>query len=143
MRYRAVVIPVLGVILLLGGYLVYGNLNNNLVYYLTPTEAVAKQADFGQDRRFRLGGLVEKGSVQRTADWVRFVVADDKTKVQVSHTGAPAQLFRAGVGVIVEGTWRGSTFESDTMIVRHDENYERPSPGPSPTSSSSPVGGDG
>lgn len=140
MRYRFVVLPVLGVIVLLGGFLVYGNLNSNLVYYLTPTEAVAKKSDFGEDRRFRLGGLVKRGSVQRTSEGVRFVVTDGESRVPVVHTGTPAQLFRAGIGIVVEGNWRESTFESDTMIVKHDENYKKPGASPS---SPPGYGGDG
>ena len=126
MRYRTIVIPVLGALLVLGGYLVFGNLNRNLVYYLEPTEAVAQKADFGDGERFRLGGLVDDGSVVRTAEGVRFTVVDSGGAVSVVHAGAPPQLFAAGIGVVVEGSWRDSTFYSDTMIVKHDENYRAP-----------------
>lgn len=125
MSYRAVVLPVVGVIVVLGGFLV-SNLNDNLVYYLTPAEAVADKADYDDGERFRLGGLVEQGSVERTDDGVRFELVDGGTSIRVVHTGAPAQLFQSGIGVIVEGAWRGDTFYSDTMIVKHDENYASP-----------------
>lgn len=125
MSYRAVVLPVVGAIVVLGGFLV-SNLNDNLVYYLTPAEAVADKANYDDGERFRLGGLVEQGSVVRTDDAVRFVLVDAGTSIQVNHTGAPAQLFQSGIGVIVEGTWQGDTFNSDTMIVKHDENYAPP-----------------
>lgn len=125
MSYRAVVLPVVGAIVVLGGFLV-SNLNDNLVYYLTPAEAVADKADYDDGERFRLGGLVEQGSVERTDDGVRFVLVDGGTSILVDHTGAPAQLFQSGIGVIVEGTWRDDTFYSDTMIVKHDENYAPP-----------------
>lgn len=131
MRYRAVVIPVAGVLLVVVGFLVFGNLNDNLTYYLTPAEAVSKKADFHDGKRFRLGGLVENGSVERTGTEVRFQLANDLTAdsvtVPVVFSGAPSQLFAAGIGVIVEGTWRGDTFYSNTMIVKHDENYRPPS----------------
>jgi cytochrome c-type biogenesis protein CcmE len=125
MSYRALVLPVVGAIVVLGGFLV-SNLNDNLVYYLTPAEAVADQADYDDGERFRLGGLVEQGSVERTDDGVRFVLVDGRTRIRVVHTGAPAQLFQSGIGVIAEGSWRDDTFYSDTMIVKHDENYARP-----------------
>lgn len=125
MSYRAVVLPVVGAIVVLGGFLV-SNLNDNLVYYLTPAEAVADKADYDNGERFRLGGFVEQGSVERTDDGVRFVLVDGGTNIRVDHTGAPAQLFQSGIGVIVEGTWRSDTFYSDTMIVKHDENYAPP-----------------
>lgn len=137
MRVRAFAVPGVGLAAVLTGLLTFGNLNDNLVYYLTPGEASAqragggdgaKGADRADGRRFRLGGLVEEGSVQRTADGVRFTVVDtDGTSpVQVVHTGAPNQLFQAGIGVVVEGTWRGTVFASDTMIVKHNEEYRPP-----------------
>ncbi len=126
MRYRALAIPLVGVILALGGFLTYGNLNNNLVYYLTPTEAVSQKSSFTDGQRFRLGGLVEKGSVVRTKHGARFQVEDAEARVPVIFTGAPSQLFGGGIGVVVEGTWRGSTFVSDTMMVKHDSQYKPP-----------------
>lgn len=128
MRYRAIVLPVVGAIVVVGGFL-FSNLNDNLVYYLTPAEAVAKKSEFQDGERFRLGGLVEKGSVVRTADGVRFVVTDGDSRVAVVYSGAPSQLFQGGIGVIVEGGWRDDVFYSDTMIVKHDENYAPPSSG--------------
>lgn len=126
MRYRSLVIPVVGVLLALGGFLLFGNLNKNLVYYLTPKEAVAEKASFVNGQRFRLGGLVEKGSVVRTKTGARFAVGDGRTEVPVVFSGAPSQLFGGGIGVVVEGSWRGATFVSDTMMVKHDSEYKPP-----------------
>lgn len=137
MKYGALVVPVVGVLAVLTGFLVYGNLNNNLVYYLTPAEAVVKKSDFPDGERFRLGGLVKEGSVQRGRGEVRFTVTGGGARVRVVNQGAPAQLFRAGVGVVVEGAWRGDTFYSDTMIVKHDSEYRPPS---SPTDKPSLAG---
>ncbi|MDV6011855.1 cytochrome c maturation protein CcmE [Haloechinothrix sp. LS1_15] len=127
-RYRLLGFSGVGVVAVLVGALVFGNLNENLVYYLTPEEAVDKRAEFGEDRRFQLGGLVADGSVTRTDDGVDFVVTywddPDGPEVTVRHTGSPQQLFQPGVGVVVEGSWRGDEFVSDTMKVRHDEEYE-------------------
>lgn len=127
MRYRALVIPVAGLILALGGFMVYGNLNDNLVYYLTPKEAVAKHSSFTDGQRFRLGGLVEQGSVVRTKTGASFAVEDGGARVPVVFSGAPSQLFGGGIGVVVEGAWRGDTFVSDTMMVKHDSEYKPPS----------------
>lgn len=132
MRYRLFAVPVVGVVLVLLGVLFFGDINGNLVYYLTPDEAVARHADFPDGTRFRLGGLVEDGSVARTGDGVDFTVvsADSRSAtVRVVYRGAPSQLFQAGIGVIVEGSWQGRDFVSDTMIVKHDENYQPPGPG--------------
>lgn len=127
MKYRALVIPVGGVILVLSGFLVFGNLNQNLVYYYTPAEAVAKKATLQTDERFRLGGLVAEGSVVQTESVTRFtLLSTDGASVAVVYEGVPAQLFAAGIGAIVEGTWRGDSFYADTMMVKHDSNYRAP-----------------
>ncbi|MGH3845834.1 MAG: cytochrome c maturation protein CcmE [Pseudonocardiaceae bacterium] len=128
--YRLLVVAGLGVAAVLLGLLFFGNLNRNLVYYLTPAEAVAQRADFGAGQRLQIGGFVVPGSVVRTAEGLRFTVAagtaPGAATVAVRHTGAPAQLFRAGIGVVLEGSWRGDLFVSDTMLVKHDANYRPP-----------------
>jgi cytochrome c-type biogenesis protein CcmE len=126
MSYRLLVLPLLGVIAVLGGFIAYGNLNNNLVYYLTPAEAIAKRDEFSAGERFRLGGFVQENSVSRTGSGVAFTVESDGAEVAVLHAGMPSQLFGAGIGVVVEGSWGLSAFESDTLIVKHDENYRPP-----------------
>jgi cytochrome c-type biogenesis protein CcmE len=109
----AVLIGVVIVILLV-------TLQSNLVYFNTPTELT--QQDAGDDR-LRLGGQVVEGTVTETAGGVEFVVTDGRETVAVVHTGAPQQLFAEGIGVVVEGTWDGARFSSDSMIVSHDEQY--------------------
>lgn len=128
MRVRVFVVPGIGLAAVLAGTLTFGNLNENLVYYLTPGEASVERAAASDGERFRLGGLVEEGSIVPTADGVQFTVVGDSdgSAVQVAHTGAPNQLFQEGIGVVVEGQWRQDTFVSDTMIVKHDEEYRAP-----------------
>lgn len=126
MRYRAIVIPVVGLIAVLTGFLLFGNLNQNLVYYLTPAEATDQRDGDDPGQRFRLGGLVEEGSVIRTSGEVRFTLADGAAAVPVVYAGIPEQLFAPGIGAIVEGAWRGDAFYADTMIIKHDENYQAP-----------------
>jgi cytochrome c-type biogenesis protein CcmE len=127
-RYRLLAMAALGVVAVLVGLLLFGNLNRNLVYYLTPAEALAQRVDYPDGRRFQLGGLVTEGSVAPTPDGVRFLVSSGpgSASVPVHHRGAPAQLFGAGLGVVLEGSWRGPEFTSDTMKVKHDENYRPP-----------------
>ena len=126
MRYRWFVLPAAGIAAVLLGVLVFGNLNSNLVYYLTPTEALARRADFADGQRLRLGGLVEPGSLRRVTGGVRFTVTDGRRSILVTHQGTPAQLFQEGAGVVVEGSWSGDVFRSDSMLVKHDENYRPP-----------------
>lgn len=135
-RYRLLALAVLGVSLLLLGVLFVGNINGNLVYFLTPDEALEQRAEFTDGRRLQIGGLVAEGSVESDAGRLRFVVVSgteaDAAAVPVTYAGSPAQLFRAGIGVVLEGSWNGDTFAADTMIVKHDEEYRAPDADPAP-----------
>lgn len=117
-RYLKFVIPAGVIIVVLGVLLV--NLSSALVYYNTPAEVEAREGD---DSRLRLAGRVVSGSVVEEALTVAFAVEDCDTSVSVVHTGTPPQLFQEGIGVVVEGTWDGELFSSDTMLVKHDEQY--------------------
>jgi len=120
-RYRAFLIPAAGLLAVLIGFLVF-NLRDNLVYYREPAEVV-DDASIEATERFRLGGQVVPGSVADGAGAVSFAITDGKQTIGVIHSGAPQQLFREGIGVVVEGTWDGDTFRSDSMIIKHDEQY--------------------
>ena len=96
------------------------NLSSSLVFFNTPTELIDEEPG---DDRLRLGGQVVPGSVSDSAAGVTFDVTDGRTAVAVVHTGAAQQLFQEGIGVVVEGTWDGEAFHSDTMLVKHDETY--------------------
>ena len=126
MRHRRIVLPALALLAVVIGVLVFGGLGGDLVYYLTPSEAVEERADRPAGERFRLGGLVEEGGIEETADGVRFAVGDGAASITVVHTGAPPQMFRAGIGVVVEGAWEGDLFRSDLLLIRHDEQYRAP-----------------
>lgn len=126
MRVRYLAVPLAGAAAVLAGVLVFGDLSGSLVYYLTPTEAVEQRTEFEGDRRFRLAGAVAAGSVQEDGDAVEFAMTDGTTRVDVAHTGVPPQLFQEGIDVVVEGAWDGAVFRSDTMLIKHDENYYPP-----------------
>jgi cytochrome c-type biogenesis protein CcmE len=117
-RYWRFVIPAGLLVAVLVVLLV--NLSSSLVYFVTPTDLIEAEVE---DDRSRLGGQVEAGSVVVGVETVSFRVTDGRQAVDVIHTGAPQQLFQEGIGVVVEGRWDGSTFHSDTMLVRHDEQY--------------------
>ncbi|WKZ83055.1 MAG: cytochrome c maturation protein CcmE [Acidimicrobiia bacterium] len=119
-RYRLFIVATAGLAVVLIGFLV-ANLGENLVYYRTPSE-VADATEPGPDR-FRLGGQVVPGSIVENGATILFEVGDGKEIVAVEHSGAPQQLFREGIGVVVEGTWDGTVFRSDSMIIKHDEQY--------------------
>ena len=117
-------------VLLVGafGYLMYGGVEENLVYFLTPGELVAK-GEKAIDRPVRLGGQVVPGSVQWDANALdlRFRVTDGSREVLVHSSGAPPQMFRAGIGVVVEGKYgRSGVFESHSLMVKHSNEYRAP-----------------
>jgi cytochrome c-type biogenesis protein CcmE len=106
-------------------------LSGNLVYYVTPTELLAQHPAAGE--RLRLGGQVVPGSVRSLEDGVDFVITDGTTRMTVLHEGAPPELFRVGIGVVLEGTYGADgAFHSDTMLVKHGEEYRPPAPGHTP-----------
>jgi len=117
-RYARFVIPAVAIIGILGFLMV--NLSSSLVYYNTPAELQAREAG---EATLRLAGRVVPGSVVEQDTTVAFTVADCDTTISVVHTGVPPQLFQDGIMVVVEGTWDGTRFASDTMQVKHDEQY--------------------
>ena len=125
-RYRWFVLPAIGAIVVIIGWLVVQSLGENLVYYLSPNEAVEQRVEFPVGERFRLGGQVQEGTLVATDLGVEFTVSDGAHEIDIVHTGAPPELFREGVGAIVEGAWDGEVFRSDELIVKHDEQYQAP-----------------
>ena len=99
-------------------------LRSNLVFFLSPSQVVSE--DGPRSAAFRLGGLVERGSVQRGLDGlsVRFVVTDLAQRVPVSYRGLLPDLFREGKGVVVAGRLQADgSFLATEVLAKHDENY--------------------
>jgi cytochrome c-type biogenesis protein CcmE len=101
-------------------------LRDQASYFLTPADIAAGKAQPG--RAFRLGGMVEPGSVQRGRDGltIRFRVSDGKAVTPVVYRGIVPDLFREGSGVVAEGRMNGATFAADTILAKHDERYMPP-----------------
>ena len=107
--------------------LVLTTFQKNLVFFFTPSQVEAHQAPVG--KTFRIGGLVEKGSLHRDADGlgVRFTVTDTAKSINVSYRGVLPDLFKEGKGVVTEGRLdAGGTFHADQVLAKHDENYMPP-----------------
>ena len=101
--------------------LVLSAFRDSLVFFYGPSEAIAKE--LGPDRRFRLGGLVEPGTVGKDGVTVTFMITDGAASVPVRFTGILPDLFREGQGVVAEGRLVGGTFEARNVLAKHDENY--------------------
>jgi cytochrome c-type biogenesis protein CcmE len=105
--------------------LVLTALNDNLVFFYSPTQVAEKNVP--PARHFRLGGLVEQGSVQKDGQVVRFTVTDTNKTLKVSYRGILPDLFREGQGVIAEGSiGPDGVFTAREILAKHDENYMPP-----------------
>lgn len=131
-KRRLVLMSALGVLAVAVAMLSYGGIEKNLVYYLSPEELLAKkEAAYGAT--VRLGGVVQKGSVQwnnKTMD-LTFAVGMSEAgepKVLITTRGAPPQMFQEGIGAVVEGTFDGQMFHGDRVMVKHSNEYRPPSP---------------
>jgi cytochrome c-type biogenesis protein CcmE len=116
------------------GYLLLGGIGENIVYFLTPQELLAREGK-GVDVPVRLGGQVAPGSVQWNAKDIdlRFKLTDGTKDVVVHARSAPPAMFRDGQGVVVEGRYgRDSVFRADNLMVKHNEEYRAPKAGEAP-----------
>ncbi len=104
--------------------LILSSFRENLVFFYTPTEALAKS--LAPDAKIRIGGLVEDGTVVKTGDAVTFRITDLKNEIAVSYRGALPDLFREGQGVVAEGSLRDGRFEAVEILAKHDERYMPP-----------------
>ncbi|MGM9485536.1 cytochrome c maturation protein CcmE [Roseateles sp. NT4] len=111
-------------LLALAGGLVLKAFRQNLVFFVTPSEIARGEAPAGT--RFRLGGLVQAGSVQRDGSELRFTVTDGAQAINVSYRGQLPDLFREGKGVVAQGKLAGLNFIADEVLAKHDENYMPP-----------------
>jgi cytochrome c-type biogenesis protein CcmE len=135
-RGRRRIAIALAIVIVLGafGFLLWGGLDRNVVFFLTPQELLARGTS-AYDVPVRLGGQVSPGSVQWDAERLdlRFIVTDGQQTVTVHSRGAPPQMFRDGMGVVVEGRYRrDGVFESTNLMVKHSNEYRKPEPGKHP-----------
>ena len=105
--------------------LVLNAFNSNLVFFYTPAQIAAKEAP--QGRTFRVGGLVQAGSVQREGVTVNFIVTDTLQAVPVRYEGVLPDLFKEGKGVVAQGQLGADgVFAAREVLAKHDENYMPP-----------------
>ncbi|MGV8948564.1 MAG: cytochrome c maturation protein CcmE [Candidatus Paracaedibacter sp.] len=111
------------IVLFLGGatLIVLTTLNDHLLFFMTPTDVLAKQPK----TPIRLGGLVVEGSLRRHDEnlLITFQVTDDKNTISVSYQGILPDLFKEGQGVVAEGVWKDEIFQATHLLAKHDEKY--------------------
>jgi cytochrome c-type biogenesis protein CcmE len=107
--------------------LVLNAFQSNLVFFFSPSQIAANEAP--RDRAFRIGGLVEEGSIRRDGQslTVQFVVTDMAQRVPVTYTGLLPDLFKEGKGVVAQGKLgTDGVFRAEQVLAKHDENYMPP-----------------
>ena len=126
---RLTLIAVAAVAVIAAVLLAMWGLKDRAAYFYTPVDIVAGKAATG--KAMRLGGMVEKASVQKDADGVtvRFVVTDGDARTPVVFRGILPDLFREESGVVAEGRLQSGTFIADTILAKHDERYMPPQMG--------------
>jgi len=130
MKKKGILVGLFALVLVFG-WLLFGGLEKNVVFFLTPQELLAKGTE-GVGRPVRLGGQVKPGSMKWDAKALdlRFIVTDGMKEIPVQSTGAPPQMFRDGMGVIVEGrVGHGGVFQATNLMVKHSNEYRAPKPG--------------
>ncbi len=111
----------------LGG-LVYSGVKESVVYFYTPSELMQKRQAL-EGRALRIGGMVQPGSVHWDPQTLllTFTLTDGQGTVAVRHAGTAPDLFRAGAGAVVEGTWSpAGYFQATTIMAKHSEEYKPP-----------------
>ncbi len=119
------------VILAAVGYLIWGGVQEAIVYFYTPSELQA-QGDNALGKRLRMGGMVETGSLTKDPETLtmKFRITDGTASVPVRFKGIPPDLFTEGKGAVVEGTWSPEgVFQSDLIMAKHSEEYHPPAEG--------------
>jgi cytochrome c-type biogenesis protein CcmE len=114
----------------IAAYLVASAFRNNLVFFFSPTQVVAKEAPI--NRTFRIGGLVQDGTLKRDPDGltVRFTVTDTAESIPVVYRGILPDLFKEGRGCVAQGKLSSDgVFQADQVLAKHDENYMPPEAG--------------
>jgi cytochrome c-type biogenesis protein CcmE len=121
-------VAVAGVIV--AGFFMVRSLNDDLVYYLTTSEAVVDRPAFPDGERFKVSGLVVPGTIAELGGGVsEFSITDGAETIDIRLTRTPPPLFDDDVPVLLSGSWDGPMFVADEALIRHDEGYEAPTEG--------------
>ena len=124
-KLRFIFIVLILITLILTAFLVLKSLEENVVYFQSPSEI--KKLSEVDKKKIRVGGMVKKDSVFVTANEIKFIITDFKSELNVSYTGAVPNLFEEEKGVVAEGFLKDRNFFSATKILaKHDENYMPP-----------------
>ena len=124
-KLRFLFVSTILLILILTVFLVLKSLEENVVYFQSPSEI--KSLTEVTNNKIRVGGMVKKNSISMNSNEVNFIITDFKNEINVTYSGAVPNLFEEGKGVVAEGVLKDRNFFSATKILaKHDENYMPP-----------------
>ncbi|WP_440920159.1 cytochrome c maturation protein CcmE [Candidatus Pelagibacter sp.] len=124
-KLRFLFVSIILLILILTVFLVLKSLEENVVYFQSPSEI--KSLTELTNNKIRVGGMVKKNSISMNSNEVNFIITDFKNEINVTYSGAVPNLFEEGKGVVAEGVLNDRNFFSATKILaKHDENYMPP-----------------
>ena len=124
-KLRFLFVSTILLILILTVFLVLKSLEENVVYFQSPSEI--KSLNELTNNKIRVGGMVKKNSISMNSNEVNFIITDFKNEINVTYSGAVPNLFEEGKGVVAEGVLKDRNFFSATKILaKHDENYMPP-----------------
>ena len=111
--------------IILSIYLILKSLEENVVYFLSPTEI--KELSEINSKKIRVGGMVKKNSIKVNSNEINFVITDFKNHISVNYTGSVPNLFTEGKGVVAEGYLKDRNYlNASKILAKHDENYMPP-----------------
>jgi cytochrome c-type biogenesis protein CcmE len=125
-KKRAILLTLLLLLSAVTIFLIFKSLEENIVYFFTPSEIYNKQ-NISFNKTIRVGGLVKENSISKGQNSVKFIITDFKNEIIVSYSGLMPNLFSEGKGVIAEGELKDKKyFIAEKILAKHDENYMPP-----------------
>jgi cytochrome c-type biogenesis protein CcmE len=125
-KKRAIFLALLLLLSVVTVFLIFKSLEENIVYFFTPSEIYNKQ-NISLNKTIRVGGLVKENSISKEQNSIRFIITDFKKEIIVSYSGLIPNLFSEGKGVIAEGVLKDKKyFIAEKILAKHDENYMPP-----------------
>ena len=125
-KLRFLFLSLILIVLILSVYLVLKSLEDNVVYFISPTE-IKELGEIDYTKKYRVGGMVKKNSVSMDSNQVSFTITDFKNEINVKFAGVIPNLFSEEKGVVAEGFLKDRNFlEASKILAKHDENYMPP-----------------
>ena len=125
-KLRLLFLSFIFLIIALSVFLILKSLEENVVYFISPTE-IKNLPEIDSTKRIRVGGMVKEETIKLNQNQISFVITDFKNEINVTYSGAVPNLFSEGKGVVAEGKLRDKKyFIADKILAKHDENYMPP-----------------